>query len=116
MSFVEYLKCVHANKFTEGGLVGLLAGVGLLNLTDSESLNSFFLLFTFGSFYSLTGTLFGIETYFEYKKAQKKIVMGISDHSRDYRNRNKYVYCIRVGMDLAARETGLSKFPMDNLR
>lgn len=107
-SLGDYTKCVVANKFTLIGYVGLITlpisyFVQKETGVDLSDLNVYLSLTGFGGFFVTFG---GNGTLRAYKRTKKHIERYHTIHD-NFMVKSSREYCVRVGMQLAAKEAGL---------
>lgn len=104
----DYTKSVIANKFTLTGYLGMCITTGIVFYIQDETFPTrIYEIVAFGlSCIPVLGSAFGLETYETYRKTKKhikenkKIKIG-------FKSRHSRYYCRRIGMKLAAKESGL---------
>ena len=104
----DYAKCAIANRYTFTGYASAVLAVGLeySGLPQGNLLNATQISLLGLSSFMLYSSVLGYESYRVYKLTKKYIGkhMTISPKLRDL---SPKAYCIRIGIKLAARESGL---------
>lgn len=103
---ISYVKCAWANIFTRLGYLFLIVGIALL---FAGEFSSFAFPFLSWAFACLAGSMFGIETFIVYRRAQNHIEEwgGISKNFTKVALTG--MYCTRAGLELAVREYARKK-------
>lgn len=108
----DYIKCAAANKVTLAGYLSLATGLcihSFLNTEESGYLQHLAYATTNMGSTLLISTLLGIQTFETYRETRNKL-KKFGNIKEIYQKVKNKAYCTRVGMELAAKESGLEKF------